>query len=215
MAHSRTAPHAYRIGLALSAIMHALLVWWNPRVDEPRQPRLRTPEPRSVYWTSVVLNPTSPDVAPSSRNAEITVNDAARDVVDDVASRDDEVTFDAPASRAPTVSERLRYRPGTLWAPLDSTWETLEECRQREYAARLDSLVKAPRPAGEPAPRSATEPRQGFGIRIPFGRKPPGRAQVVAPPPLPDSLRREREGPVVTALVIRRARGCADPLGQR
>jgi hypothetical protein len=213
LARRRTTPHAYRIGLTLSIVVHGLLVWWNPGVHEPLPPRERSPEPRAVYWTSVVLNPTSPDAAPSSSNAEIVAHDAAREVVEDAASRDDDVRVDAPAARAPAVSERLRYRSGTLWAPLDSTWETFEECRQREYAARLDSLVKLPPADGEPALANAPDiKRPQAGIRIPFGRKPPGPAQVVAPPPLPDSLQRERVSPVLTARVIRRARGCADPL---
>jgi hypothetical protein len=209
----RTAPHALPIGLALSVLVHVLLIWWNPVVHRALEPRERAPETRAVLWRTVVVNPVLSEAAPSPRDADVAADGAVRDAVEAATSRDADMRADGPAARAPTVAERLRYRSSTLWAPLDSTWETFEACRQREYAARLDSLVKAPPAAGEAAQANAPEVRRPqAGIRIPFGRKPPGPAQVVAPPPLPDSLRRMSEAPVLAARVIRRAPGCADPV---
>lgn len=214
MARSRIAPHALPIGLTLSVVVHALLVWWNPGVDQRLEQRARTPESRAVLWRTVVVNPVLTEDAPSSRDAEVADDGAVRNAFDASTSHDDDdVRADAPAARASTAAERLRYRSSRFWAPLDSTFETFEACRQREYAARLDSLVKLPPAAGEPALANAPDVRPPqAGVRIPFGRKPPGPAQVVAPPPLPDSLRRTTEPPVLTARLIRRAPGCADPV---
>jgi hypothetical protein len=214
LARSRTARHALPIGLALSVVVHALLVWWNPGVDQTLEQRARTPESRAVLWRTVVVNPVLTEAASSSHDALVVDGGAARNAFDASTSHDsDAVRADPPAARTSTAAERLRYRSSRFWAPLDSTFETFEACRQREYAARLDSLVKLPPAAGEPALANAAEIRPPqAGIRIPFGRKPPGPAQVVAPPPLPDSLRRVTEPPVVSARVIRRAPGCADPV---
>lgn len=216
--HSGTRPHALRIGLLLSVVLHGLLVVWNPVVHRSPDARRQTPQSRAVEWRTVVVNPARNAAATTSRAAEFAADASSTDAAEAATSPDDdERQRAAPAARAPTtsasVAERLGYRSSTLWAPLDSTWETLEQCRQREYAERLDSLVRRPADAGEPVPRSATEPRpRGFGISIPLGGKPPPRAQVVAPPPTPDSLRRANEPTIVTARVIRRPPGCADPL---
>jgi hypothetical protein len=88
-----------------------------------------------------------------------------------------------------TPGERLRYRPGPIWTPMQQRPMTLEECRRLQLAQRLERGI-ADETFGVAPPPAGIEPVQnrGIGVRIPFGTRRPPPAQVV-PAPLPDSLR--------------------------
>lgn len=93
----------------------------------------------------------------------------------------------SPAGRAPragrSVVERLlAVRDPSLWSPPRPRVESNEERALREVGERLAKAREEPgfTPA-EPPPLAPTG--GGFGLRIPFGRKPPPPAQVVPAPP--------------------------------
>jgi hypothetical protein len=72
-------------------------------------------------------------------------------------------------------------RDPALWTPPKPRVESREERALREVAARLEKARNEPGFAS-PALSPLAPPGGGFGLRIPFGRKPPPPAQVVPAP---------------------------------
>lgn len=188
---SRPGRHALIAGLTVSLLLHVLILGLNPAfrlkelrqpVTAPRQvteglPLLGTPVPVPGGQEVVAATTTSPAAAaatPADRAPAAPRTDAAER---GPATRHDE-----------TAAARLRYRPGAVWAPVDSVPETLEECRARVIAERLRAGVADSQYGAVPAAPSEAQRRFEVGIRIPLGRKRPPPARV-EPAPLPDSIR--------------------------
>lgn len=192
---ARPGRHALLIGLTISLLAHLLIALLNPVLRLANDPgRAETPStagyPRRLVPLLIV--PSDDESAGFlSASPSRSVRAASPDAV---AADTPGGVGDEPGRAEPGAAERLRYRPGAIWAPLDSVTESVEECRQRELAERIRLGIADETYGVPPPPASATPNRNpGIGLRIPFGRKPPPPAQTV-PAPLPDSLRLRRPG---------------------
>lgn len=213
----RVERRALWIGVVGSLVVHVLVALLNPVFRGGELPR-REREVRVEHAGRLVPLAALREVAAGEAHQPAMTSQPTSRPPRDVAPADS-AGPSGPAAEAAAVrgAERLRYRPGSVWAVPPLEYETVEECRQRELQERL---AKGIADAG-PIPRGgsgATPPRSlDVGVRIPVGRKPPPPPQGLPPPPIPDSLRAVRGGAYVPPkppppLRERRPAGCPDTI---
>jgi hypothetical protein len=186
--------HALLLGLAVSALAHALLAMLNPGMQPPA-----TTEPRSPQVTALRRQPltafqfeiTDAAVAARGRASPFSTAKmrALAEAPDSVAAPAGAGRSDIPLATAPAATRRraralerlLAVRDPALWTPPKPRVETREERAMREVLARLEKARDEPGFV-PPALPPLAPPGGGFGLRIPFGRKPPPPAQVVPAP---------------------------------
>lgn len=195
MKQQRPGRHAVAIGMAASVLVHLLIVALNPAFHLEYEGRGTAPlapgSPGAITALGITVSDDEETVgfeAPPSRQPAPSVPAAT-------TSQPGAGAGEAPgrvdATDARTLPERLRYREGAVWDPPPAEDISAEEVRRRAIAERIQRGIDDPTyGALPPAPMTAADRRFSVGVSIPFGRKPPGPAQVVAAP-LPDSLRRD------------------------
>jgi hypothetical protein len=190
----RPGRHAFLIGLIISALVHAMAVGLNPAFMEfDADVAERTPSIVTMAGRLTVLVPLTLAETSSSGFDSVSVpryDASTASVLPAPSSARDAAPFGgAPAGVEAGAADRLRYRHGRFWEPPAAIPESAKERRRRELAARVRKAIDAGYGV-ESEPVSGVQGRSsGGGIRIPFGFKPPPRAQVVPAPPPPDSLR--------------------------
>jgi hypothetical protein len=193
--------NALTIGLVASVLLHLLILALNPVLWLPEPgasghlPRASVDRDQLIAVREV---PAGADVPVDVRERLPATAPAAWPQPGPAVEGAAEGRRPGAAPADPTIADRLRYRPGPVWAPLDSVQETLEQCRARLVAARIEAGIADSSYGVAPPPAVAERPRQsGLGVSIPFGRKRPPPAQVV-PAPLPDTLRRYSQRDTMT-----------------
>jgi hypothetical protein len=183
-----------RLGLGLSVLAHVALAVVNPGTHLPLLPdsRPRQSGPARQAMSAVRLEitdgPVRRQAAPASPTGEAVARGAP---ADSLATAGIEVATPgphraAPAARSPlagrsAIERLLAARDPNLWSPPEPRAETNEERALREVGERLARAREEPgfTPA-EPPPLAPAG--GGFGLRIPFGKKPPPPAQVIPAP---------------------------------
>jgi hypothetical protein len=191
----RPGRHAFLIGLIISALVHAMAVGLNPAFMESDSAVAETiPSIVTIGGRLTALVPLALAETSSSGFDSVSVPwyDASRAAALPASSSARDATSGFPGAAAGVeagAADRLRYRHGRFWESPAAIPESAKERRRRELAARIRKAI-ADDYGVESEPASGERARSsGGGIRIPFGFKPPPRAQVVPAPPPPDSLR--------------------------
>ena len=201
-----------RVGLAASVLIHLWIVFLNPRMSSeyatgsgaPAAAAQATMEggqlvefviSASARPAPAAATPVQPQrVAPRS-SATASVDAPATSTPLGVpggtgtgAASGAGAPATVPNPGAADPGARLRYRPGPVWTPPPPRVETCAQRVRRQIADRLKAAIDDKNVGVIPS-AEAQKPRFEAGIRIPFGRKPPGPAIVVPPPPPPDSFK--------------------------
>lgn len=188
--------HALLLGLGLSVLGHVALAVLNPGMRQlplpESEPRQSSPSDHAM--SAIRLELTGGTVGGAASRSFTTASAAARVGEPDSAAAA-AMTHAAPGPHAPAgpparaararrsaVERLLAVRDPSLWSPPKPRVETNEERALREVGERLAKAREEPGFTPAEAPPLAPT-GGGFGLRIPFGRKPPPPAQVIPAPP--------------------------------
>ena len=188
----RPGRHAFLIGLIISALVHAMAVGLNPAFMESDSAVAETiPSIVTIGGRLTALVPLTLAETSSSGFDSVSVPwyDASRSLALPATSSARDVAPGYAGGAEAGAADRLRYRHGRFWESPGAIPESAKERRRRELAARIRKAIAADYGVESDPASGARARSSGGGIRIPFGFKPPPRAQVVPAPPPPDSLR--------------------------